>query len=241
MEDSYHLIMTECSHGSKAVYKTDIWHPGDFVCTDRVNYNIGILRFVTDIDFSGDDTFQSDQLEQVTRMCPNLQRLGLSAISLNSLQGLCAIATCCNNLQGLNLLGIQVAQVEDQLQLWEVLSNLNLTHLAMELCLIGPLRDDDVYNQCLISMFQKCVHLQALQFEPSAEYCPDCDDYVEQDVLLLSHFPAVTYLKLNWMELGSSIVQNITSHCLKLRHVNYTSRNPSTSLSLEQTNVQCRL
>ena len=115
---NYSLILTECSDGSKAMYKTDMWYPGDIVYRDQVSCNVDILRFVTDIDFSGDDLFQSDQLGQVALMCPNLQRLGLSAISLNNLQGLRAIATYCTNLQGLNLLGIQVAQVEDQLQLW---------------------------------------------------------------------------------------------------------------------------
>jgi len=245
--DSYHLIMTECSDGSKAVYKTDLWTPGDFVCRDRINCNIDDLRFVTDIDFSGDEVFQSDQLEQVALMCPNLQRLGLSAISLNSLRGLHTVAECCHNLQGLNLLGIQVTQVEDQLQLWEILSNLKLTHLAMELCLMGPLQGDngDVYKQTLISLFQKCVHLLALHLEPSAgigmEYCPDCGNHNDQDVLLLGHFPSLTYCRLNWMEVGSSIVENITSSCLKLRYVYYNSQNSSAPLSLEQTDIQCHL
>jgi len=245
--DSYHLIMTECSEGSKAVYKTNLWTPGDFICRDRVDCNIDNLRFVTDIDFSGDEVFHSDQLEQVALMCPNLQRLMLSAISLNSLRGLHTIATCCQNLQGLNLLGIQMSQVEDKLQLWEILSNLKLTHLAMELCLLGPSQGDghDVYKQTLISLFQKCINLQALHLEPSAgigmEYCPDCGDYNHRDVLLLCHFPSLTYCRLNQMELGSSVVENVTSTCLKLRHVNYSSRNSSAPLSLDQIDIQCRL
>jgi len=238
---NYTLLLTECSYGSKAVYKTDMWYPGDIAHRHRASCDVDNLRFVTDIDFSNDELFRSDQLEQVALICPNLQRLRLSNVSLNSLRGLRAIAASCNKLQGLNLLGILVSQVEDQLQLWEILSNLKLTHLAMELCVLLPLQDE-IRKQCLI-LFQKCVYLQALHLELAAEteYCPDCHDCVEQDVSLLGHFPLLTYCKLDWMEFDFTFVQNITCSCTKLRYLNYTSRESFTPLSLENTNIQCSL
>jgi len=241
---NYTLLLTECSYGSKAIYKTDMWYPGDIVHRDRVNCNVDDLQFVTDIDFSNDDLFRSDQLEQVALMCPSLQRLGLSNKSLNSLQGLRAIAASCNNLQGLNLLGIQVAQVEDQLQLWEILSNLKLTHLAMELCVMMRPLQDETHKQFLISLFQKCVQLQALQLELAASvvYCPDCYHCVEQDVLLLGHFPLLTYCKLTCMEFDFTFgVQHITYSCTKLRYLSYTSRDCFAPMSLQHINVQCLL
>jgi len=66
-------------------------------------------------------------------MCPNLQQLNLEYNSncLKSLQGLRVIANC-NKLQGLNLLGISVKDVENRVQLWEILVDLKLLYLAVE-------------------------------------------------------------------------------------------------------------
>ena len=65
--------------------KPEMWYPEDIFDYDQIKCDFNSLRFVTDIDFSEDQAFQSDQLEQVALMCPNLKRLGLSTISLNSL------------------------------------------------------------------------------------------------------------------------------------------------------------
>ena len=83
----------------------------------------------------------SDHLEQLAVACPNHQRLNLKDVDncLESLHGLRAIVTACKNLQGLNLTGISVSQVESYLLLWELLSSAkNLTHLAVELCTLIP-------------------------------------------------------------------------------------------------------
>ena len=71
------------------------------------------LNCVVDFDLSGCGCLLSGHLEQVTIACPNLRRLGLQSNSrcLTRLRGLQSIASYCNNLQGLNLIGI--SQVED--------------------------------------------------------------------------------------------------------------------------------
>ena len=86
------------------------------------------------------DGLYSKHLEQLAIMCPNLQRLDVhtNKFCLNNLTGLRAIAKSCHNLQGLNLLGIPVSEVENQTQLWEILSDMKSTHLAVELCVLLP-------------------------------------------------------------------------------------------------------
>ena len=113
----------------------------------------------------------SEHLEQLAIACPNLQRLNLrqkmshdhdlgvhSTQCLISLRGLHAIANLCHNLQGLNLLNIPVNEVENQTQLWEILSGMKFTHLAVELCVLLPTVNDE---QNLINLFSKCRRLQA--------------------------------------------------------------------------------
>jgi len=46
--------------------------------------------------------------------------------------GLQAISDHDHNLQGLNLLDIPALKVKDDILLWEILSKINLTHLALE-------------------------------------------------------------------------------------------------------------
>ena len=253
----YHLILTDYNHGSKAVYKTDLNYLGTFSGYNFLTCNVNSLRFVTDIDFSADEVFQSDQLEHVAQMCPNLHRLNLCMTQcLNSLQGLQAIAGSCCNLQGLNLLGIHTIQVENQLQLWEILSNLKLTHLGIMFCVVLPLQNDYVYRERLITLYQKCMHLRALHLQPAAEKhlvngsydcdahnieeCSKCDASIDQHVLLLSHFPSLTYCMLDQMAHGSTIVRDITSSCKKLKYFNYThvAYNP---ISLDVIKIQCDL
>jgi len=64
-------------------------------------------------------------------MCLKLCRLDVR--SNNRLIGLCSIASHCHYLQGLNLMGIPVTEVENHLQLWEILSDMKLTHLTIDL------------------------------------------------------------------------------------------------------------
>ena len=111
---------------------------------------------VTHFDLVQCSSFCSGHLEQLAIACPNLQRLNLQDcyFCFDSLQGLQAIASHCHNLQGLNLLGILcVSKVEDQTRLWEILSNMKLTHLEVEYCV---LRSKAANKEKLICLHQKC-------------------------------------------------------------------------------------
>ena len=92
------------------------------------------------------DDVYSDQLEQLAIACPNLQRLNLlqSRHCLKSLQGLRTIASSCRSLQGLNLMAISVKDVENEIKLWEILSNMKLTHLGVDLCVLLPSVEDKI-------------------------------------------------------------------------------------------------
>ena len=89
-----------------------------------INYT-GCLHSVYYIDLSRAN-IHSDNLEQLAIVCPNLQRLNLedNVHCLDDLQGLHAIVHSCKNLEGINLAGISVSEVESCLLLWALLSSL---------------------------------------------------------------------------------------------------------------------
>ena len=114
-------------------------------------------------------------------VCLNLQRLDISHTNcLAKLQGLRSIADGCHKLQGLNLMGIQV---EDHMQLWEILSDMKLTHLAVELGVIFPFKDNSTYSQNLGRLHKKFIHLKALHLAQDEQSSCKFDD---QRALLLS-------------------------------------------------------
>ena len=182
---------------------------------------------ITEFDFSSSNLFRSNNLEQLAVLCPNLQRLNLRGHSncLRSLQGLPVIASYCHNLQGLNLERVQVTEVENHIQLWEILSNMKLTHLAIELCIIMPFENDDLYEQNLIRLYQKCSHLQALQLNRDRFVCvcPKCEDYDDKHSLLLSHFPSLTLCLLENMPFQSTTtMHNTVTSCKELKYLKYS-------------------
>ena len=82
------------------------------------------LHSVSNVDFSCVNLIANDiypgHLEQLAIACPNLEQLNLMNVHgcLQSLQGLRAIVNSCQNLQGINLVGIPVSSVESYLLLW---------------------------------------------------------------------------------------------------------------------------
>jgi len=95
-------------------------------------------------------------LEQLAVACPRLRQLDLhfNRHFLKSLQGLHAIASICHDLQGLNLSNETTSDVESQMLLWEILSEMKLTCLALHLCMLLPSVEED--EKDLIYLFQKC-------------------------------------------------------------------------------------
>ena len=87
-------------------------------------------------------------------------------------------------------MGIPATEVEDQTQLWEILSDMKLTHLAVDVCVLLPSVRD---KQKLISSFQRCTNLQALECR-CKEYCSSClSKLVSNCLLVLSYLPILSH------------------------------------------------
>ena len=151
--------------------------------------------------------------------CPNLERLNLDNVqnSLQSLQGLHAIVDTCQNLQGLNLVGISVLSVESYLLLWELLSSIKkLTHLAIDLCMLIHI-NNNCYSAAdkdkLIGMLGNCDNLKALEI--MQELC--CEEYPGVNDLLFSHFPSLAYIRLFRVQYTAAFEYTITN-CHQLKY-----------------------
>jgi len=68
------------------------------------------------------------------------------------LQVLCTIANQCHNLQVLNLMAIPFNEVENQKCLWKILSDLKLTHLGVNLCVLLPSARDENFDQLFLEV-----------------------------------------------------------------------------------------
>ena len=139
---------------------------------------------------------------------------------MKSLKGLRSIASCCRNLQGLDLIGIHVLQVENHVELWEILSDMKLTHLAIEQCIIIPRENDDANRLTLIKLYQKCSQLQALclQYTPCKK--TQCTNHGELDthhILLLSNFPSIAFCKFKFNKHTSTAIHDILMNCKEIR------------------------
>ena len=78
---------------------------------------------------------------------------------LRNLQGLHVAVDSCHNLQGLNLVEIPVTEVENQVTLWQILSDIKqLTHLAVDLCVLST-RNKHILGR----LYEKFTKLQALK------------------------------------------------------------------------------
>ena len=103
-------------------------------------------------------------LEQIAIACPNLQWLDLCKCyySLQNLKGLQSIVNMCENLQGLNIARIRLAQVKSYTLLWQVISSIaKLTHLTLSSYLLKV--PADVCTERMVTIFQNCLNLQALE------------------------------------------------------------------------------
>ena len=169
----------------------------------------------THCTFSQCYSLHSGHLEQLAIACPNLQRLSLLDCDccLESLQGLKAIAGHCRYLQGLNILGIHVSKVEDHVVLWEVLSKMRLTHLAVEFCL---LRSEAANKEKLVCLYQNCWTIRAIQ----CHSCPtSCGDFTVKDVMMVSYFPSLNrcFSRINSSCKQNTVVQDMIRNCKTLK------------------------
>ena len=166
------------------------------------------LSCATHFDIANCVSLRSHHLEQLAIACPNLQRINLQNCSycLKDLQGLQAIASHCHKLQGLNLLGMCFSLVEDHILLWEIFSNMKLTHLAMEHCV---LRSKAANKVKLISLYKQCLTIRGIQ-------CGDCccgKYFTNKDMMMLSYFPSLNYCYVQYYDGLSTIVQDVINNC----------------------------
>jgi len=216
------LLLTSCTDGDNVLHRAKMVMRSNINEGSHLKCSTTSLTFVTHFDASLCKLLYSGQLEQLAIMCPNLHQLNLkdNVNCLKSIQGLRAITHCCNNLKGLNLLGIQVKNVECRVQLLEILVDLRLVYLAIELCVLLPYGEDDQTKQVIFSLYQKCSKLRALESH-RGDSCADCRSYVSGQSLLLAHFPSLTHCLT--ADIHYSAVQDIASSCKKLKYFRYNS------------------
>ncbi|XP_065914507.1 uncharacterized protein [Dysidea avara] len=205
-------VMTDCQYGGRTMYM--VRYQLDVV--NRLNHSMHFLCdlvCVTDVDLTSCYSLRSGHLEQLAIACPNLQRLNLNTCShcLESLQGLQAIASHCHYLQGLNMGNICTSDVEDHVLLWKILSDMKLSHLTMEFCVLEA---KDANKKTLICLYQKCWTIRRIQ----CGYCSHCRTATYKDTLMLSYFPSLIYCYLN----EPAMVQDLINNCKKLKYFVYS-------------------
>ena len=185
-----------------------------------------------------------DHSEQLAIACSNLERLNLrnAKNSLQSLQGLRAIVDTCQNLQGLNLVGIPASSVESYLLLWELLSGIKkLTHLAIDLCMLIHIN-----NNCyiaadkdkLIGMLRNCDSIKALEVIQTFN-CVECQHVSSVNDLLFSHFPSLVYVRLSHFHCTTVFDYTITN-CHQLKYLYYRIDDNGTCVTLPSSS-NCHL
>ena len=221
------LLLTDCISGGKEFHKAKLIQEDSLtgaLAKDHLNPGVTNLKFVTEfcVSFVG---LYFEHLEQLASVCRNLQRLNLykSTNCLKCLQGLRTIANSCHNLRGLNLLGIPVSEVEDHTQLWEILSDMKLTHLAVELCVLLPSVEGGAER--LTDLFQTCTNLQAL--ESRFSHCDSCVvKFVDRSLSVLSNFSSLIHyiadFSVRLRSSNNTSLQDILTNCKQIKYLYYS-------------------
>ena len=213
LEEDHYILLTDSTYGDKAVHKARIVTLSDDILRGHLNSDTICLDFVKHFDVSGCRLY-SGHLEQLAIACPNLQQLNLLGVSdcLKRLQGLNAIFTCCKQLQGLNI--VNVTEVESHVRLWKILADMRLTYLAVNICTLIPLEED---KPEIVSSFQECVNLKALEVHHS--YCYH-DEHKNYDLSVLSNFSSLLHCFIGDIHNNIEVVIN---SCSKLKYLVHSS------------------
>ena len=199
------------------------------VATGPINSAILSAEFVTHFDASCCDALYSGHLEQLAITCPNLQQLNLqnNLNCLKNLQGLKVLSSCCVRLEGLNILGISVKEVENSVKLWEILVDLKLVYLAIEFCCLLCFEVDVQTKETISILQQKCFKMKALE----SSCCVQCIKCAENtQPLLLTNFPSLVQCLTNNID--------IIDNCGSVRYLRYTGNNISCSWLLPTCNLK---
>ena len=181
----------------------------------NIPISYGQIDSVSCVDFSNVGV-NSNHLEQLAVVCPNLQRLNLQGNvgCLKDLLGLHAIVHTCQNLEGMNLSEISVSQVESLVLLWELLSSLKrLTHLSIDLCLMKSY--DANKQKLIINMFKTCWCLKALEI--TRDYLSDCRECTDVTDFFFSYFPSLVYCRMYCFRY--SALAYAINNCHKLKYL----------------------
>ena len=186
------------------------------------------IKFLTHFNASLCGSLYPGHLEQLAVACPSLQQLNLarSVNCLRKLQGLHAIASCCQKLASLNILGFSVEEVENCVQLWKILADLQLSSLAIEFCCLQCFEEDQT-KEIIIGLHKKCYKMKALQ-SFCEHRCPKCTE--NKQPLQLSYFQLLIYC--------ATVGIDLPSICEKLRYMSYRSLTMLYSWSMVNCNLQ---
>ena len=243
------LLLTNSTSTRKVVHKASV-KPSDpnicgyyeFSCPSSLCCKVSSLSFVTDFT-ARDCELLSGHLEQLSVVCPNLERLNLRGNTkcLESLQGLRNIVDHCHNLRGLNLenvhikkrwcLGLCEALNENCMELWEVLSEIKmLNHLRIEMCTMKPFMEVDVCSQhSFVELALKFVHLKQVDLMESYDDQTTCiffsDGSLQGYPVLLSHFPSLVCLYVETRTV-TILIADIITNCKKLKYFKYRNWEP---------------
>ena len=189
------LLLTDHNNGGKMIHKAVCYRRVssavyDVICEYEDNQLLD--NNLTDLDLS----YCNIDVKQIILACPQLQRLSLKNHTLR-LDDLQMIATCCCNLQGLNLAKVAIPDVQFCVKAWEILSSMKLTHLSMDSLLCGSqFNIDDPLAKQLIALFKRCAKLQALELCGELDYANLSATISGNSYKLLSHFPSLEYCRL---------------------------------------------
>ena len=208
------FLLTDHSDSGKMIRKAKIYSQGSFSLSfDIHDHKQGILQSISNVNVTELDLTKSNlDFKQIINACPQLQRLNLHHNTVLRLEDLQMIATCCCNLQGLNLKGTLITDFDFFVKVWEILSSMNLTHLSMDTSLyFGSL--DDVQEKQLVPLFKQCTKLRALELFNFATTTV----LINSNLEMLLHFPSLEYLRLNGGLCGIICIQEVLTACSTLR------------------------
>ena len=220
------FYLSDYDHYDKARLSVSPKYYDSDLVKDRQFRYISNFNSVSNVDFSCVNIYP-DHLEQLAVACPNLERLNLryAENSLQSLQGLRAIVDTCQNLQGLNFIGIPVSSMESCLLLWELLSSIKkLTHLGIDLCMLIHI-NNNCYNAAdkdkLICMLGNCDSLKALEVKEQLD-CEMCLNVPGANDLLLGHFPSLVYIRISLHH--TECTKYAITNCHQLKYLYYKAK-----------------
>ena len=220
------FLLTDHSDSGKMIHKAkfyaQVWYHDIHDHRQDTLQNISNL---TELDLSNSNL----DFKQIIDAYPQLQRLNLQDNTALRLEDLQMIATCCCNLQGLNLMGTLITDFDFFVKVWEILSSMKLTHLSIDASLyFGSL--DDVQEKQLVPLFKQCTKLQALELFATTRI--PINDKLNFEMLF--HFPSLEHLRFSGRH-HCICIQEVLTACNALRCF-YCNSNELSQLSLSAHN-----